>query len=291
MRVSSRAWNRIRRVFAAPSWDSSNAQKRICAELNARGIAIMPIRELVPKNTYELVKRQAIEFSAGPKVRAGIDHYKVSYRDPTWVEYWRKDYLVKKFEEDSVIQFNDPLLQLALSSALLDTVNSYLGLNSRLNQINLWYTIPLEEPDRIRVASQNWHRDPEDSKLVKVFIYYKAVEERDGPFEYILGSRPGERYEKTWPVTPDCYPPPEEVEQQVPSKDRVVATGPEGTIIFCDTSGLHRGGFALEKARLLSVFAYISPASPYNGWRQFAFDPATIPAGLRPTAVEALSVT
>lgn len=251
----------------------------------------MPIRELVPRHIYELVNTQAIEFSAGPKVRAGIDHYNVNYRDPSWVHYWRKDYLVKKFEEDSAVPFDDPLLQLALSPELLDTVNSYLGLYSRLNQINFWYTIPLQKPDRVRIASQNWHRDPEDSKLVKVFIYYKAVGERDGPFEYILESRPGQRYEKTWSVTPDCYPPPEEVEQQVPTKDRVVATGPEGTIIFCDTNGLHRGGFALENARLLSVFVYISPASPYNSMRQFVLDPTTIPAGQRQTVVEALSVT
>jgi hypothetical protein len=278
-------------MFAEPTLDPSNAQERICAELNTRGIAIMPIRELIPKHMYEPVKKQAIEFSVGPKVRAGIDHYKVNYRDPSWVESWRKDYLVTKFEEDSVIPFNNPLLQLALSSQVLDTVNLYLGLSSRLNQINYWYTISLHNSDRIRIASQNWHRDPEDSKLVKVFIYYRAVKERDGPLEYILESRPGQRYEMTWPVTPDCYPPPEEVEQQVPAKDRVVATGPEGTIIFCDTNGLHRGGFALENARLLSVFVYISPASPYNGRRQFAFDPTTIPAGQRQAAVEALSVT
>jgi hypothetical protein len=189
------------------------------------------------------------------------------------------------------IPFFDPLLQLALSTELLDTVNSYLGLNSRLNQINFWYTIPLEKPDRIRIASQNWHRDPEGSKLVKVFIYYKAVEQRDGPFEFILESRPGERYEKTWPATPDCYPPPDEVEQLVPSQDRVVATGPEGTIIFCDTNGLHRGGFALENARLLSVFVYISPASPYNNMPQFRCDPTTIPTGLLQTVAEALSAT
>src|ERR1700691_1946914 len=73
---------------------------------------------------------------------------------PAWQELFA-------FPMSRGIPFFDPLLQLALSTELLDTVNSYLGLNSRLNQINFWYTIPLEKPDRIRIASQNWHRDPE----------------------------------------------------------------------------------------------------------------------------------
>jgi hypothetical protein len=240
MSVSSKAWNMVRSMFAEPAPFVSDTQKRICSELNNRGIAIMPIRELIPEDRYALVKNQAIEFSTGSKVSSGIDYYKANYGDPSWAQKgWAKDYLVTKFKVDDVVPFTDPLLQLAVSPELLDTVNLYLGLYSRLNQLNYWYTIPLSEPDRTRVASQNWHHDPEDRKLVKIFIYYTAVDESAGPLEYILKSRPGERYDKMWPG--GGYPPPDQVEQHVPTIDRVVARGPEGTIIFCDTSGLHRG--------------------------------------------------
>jgi hypothetical protein len=200
MSVSSKAWNIVRSIFAEPGPVVSDTQRQICSELSTRGIAIMPLRELIPEDRYALVKNQAIEFSMGSKVSSGIDYYNGNYRDPSWAHSWRKDCLVTKFELDDIVPFSDPLLQLAVSPELLDTVNLYLDFYSRLNQINYWNTNPLKTPDRMRVASQNWHRDPEDRKLVKVFIYYTAVDENAGPFEYILESRPGQRHEKLWPA-------------------------------------------------------------------------------------------
>ena len=38
-------------------------------------------------------------------------------------------------------------------------------------------------------------------------------------------------------------------------------TGPEGTLIFCNTAGFHRGGFSTTKPRVLATATYSSPAS------------------------------
>ena len=38
-------------------------------------------------------------------------------------------------------------------------------------------------------------------------------------------------------------------------------TGKAGTMIFCDTSGLHQGGYATGKERIMSTFGYYSHAS------------------------------
>jgi hypothetical protein len=38
-------------------------------------------------------------------------------------------------------------------------------------------------------------------------------------------------------------------------------TAPRGTIIFCNTSGFHRGGFTTVKPRVLATATYSSPAS------------------------------
>jgi hypothetical protein len=38
-------------------------------------------------------------------------------------------------------------------------------------------------------------------------------------------------------------------------------TAAEGSMIFCNTSGFHRGGHVTEKARKLWVFHYVSPAA------------------------------
>jgi hypothetical protein len=41
----------------------------------------------------------------------------------------------------------------------------------------------------------------------------------------------------------------------------VTFTAPKGTIIFCNTCGFHRGGFATGKPRVLATFTWDSPAS------------------------------
>jgi hypothetical protein len=41
----------------------------------------------------------------------------------------------------------------------------------------------------------------------------------------------------------------------------VTFTGPKGTLILCNTSGLHRGGFATAGPRVLATATYCSPAS------------------------------
>ena len=38
-------------------------------------------------------------------------------------------------------------------------------------------------------------------------------------------------------------------------------TAPRGTVILCNTSGLHRGGFSTAKPRVLATATYCSPAS------------------------------
>jgi hypothetical protein len=38
-------------------------------------------------------------------------------------------------------------------------------------------------------------------------------------------------------------------------------TGPAGTLVFCNTSGFHRGGFSTTAPRVLATATYSSPAS------------------------------
>ena len=59
----------------------------------------------------------------------------------------------------------------------------------------------------------------------------------------------------------------EEVAAAVPAEDRLAMTGPAGTMIFCDTSGFHRGGFAKSKPRVLSIWSYVSPEAEQQGHR------------------------
>jgi hypothetical protein len=141
-------------------------------------------------------------------------------------------------------------------------VNAYRGLWTKLLSVDNVYTVPFPENEE-RVGAQNWHRDPEDLHVVKVFIYFSDVDDEAGPFQYVQGSVKGSRYGDAWPwrVRGGGYPPTGELEKLVAPSDRVSAKGRAGTIIFCDTSGWHRGGFAKSKPRTLSIHTYVSPAS------------------------------
>jgi hypothetical protein len=139
------------------------------------------------------------------------------------------------------------------------------------------------------VASQRWHRDPEDEHVVKVFVYFSDVDEEAGPFEYVRGSTAGGRYGHLWPWGDGPrYPPADELEASVAAEDRLAVTGSAGTVILCDTGGFHRGGFARTKPRILSIATFLR-RDRKEGRRRFTVDFAGREDELAPQVLAALS--
>ncbi len=114
-----------------------------------------------------------------------------------------------------------------------------------------------------RVSSQHWHRDFQDRNLVKAFLYLVDVDEGAGPFEYVPGSVGSGPYAAEWEWRPlgTTYPGDDEVAERIPDSAVKTFTGSKGSLIFCNTSGFHRGGFATERPRVLATATYLSPAS------------------------------
>src|SRR5437868_9098643 len=167
--------------------------------------------------------------------------------------------------DDPRIPAGSVWLRFAVNDALLDVVNSYRGVYTLLTTVDDWYTVPYPESDK-RVASQRWHRDPDDLHVVKCFLYFNDVDEDAGPFEYIPGSAEGGPYGDVWRwgTEKKWYPPEEVLDAHIPASARIKLTGPKGTLILCDTSGFHRGGHARSKPRILATFTWISPESEWK---------------------------
>jgi hypothetical protein len=88
-------------------------------------------------------------------------------------------------------------------------------------------------------------------------------------------SAPGRKYGELWPwgKSEDRYPPPDELERLIDPADRVLATGPTGTLVVCDTSGFHRGGYARSKPRILETHTYVNKeVRPGSTRRKFSVD-------------------
>ena len=128
--------------------------------------------------------------------------------------------------------------------------NAYLRLWSKLSYVDFWYTAQQPATDE-RVASQNWHVDFDDKHLLKAFVYLTDVGPDHGPFEYV----PGEPTRGRHHAAPRLDADGDGRVRTRTSKERPVEeiatfTGPKGTLILCNTSGLHRGGFATAGPRV-----------------------------------------
>jgi hypothetical protein len=284
MRISDKQWlevkrfvrqsitssPRSRRLFRAAPPALDDAQREVLSALQTRGLAMISFADLFggEAKLWDSLSAEAESFAASEKVREAKRRLA---ENRTAGEY--KAYIVRRHDDDAVIDPGDPLLAFGLDDRVLGVVNAFLGLCAKLNYCNLWYTIPLDA-DRAPVASQRWHRDPEDARLVKVFVYFTDVDAASGALRYIPESRRGGRYAHLWRFADASgvggYPQHDQIEAAVPARDRVVAAGRRGTVVFCDTSGLHCGGRLASGARILGNLAYLTPASLFP--RKFRCD-------------------
>ena len=241
-------------------------------EVHERGIAIRPYEEVFGESGL-LGELQDV-------VRATTD----------WTVPG-KPHFFKAIQEGEA-KASHPVMQAGLHPRILEVANGFYGLYSRLVSANIVQTRTDASPERLRRSSEGWHRDPEDSPMFKAFVYLNDVLEiGHGPFQYIPWSRPGGRYEpllprfgrglydKSYKLRPDWS----QVEAAVPDEDRVTVLGKAGTVFFCNTSGLHRGGFCTSQDRYMGAYVYQRPGSQFPSYVKTEVDPDA-PIGVRMAA-------
>jgi ectoine hydroxylase-related dioxygenase (phytanoyl-CoA dioxygenase family) len=233
-------------------------QTGIVDDLRKEGYAVVPISELVtdPGEWTEL-DTEATRFITETEAELSRER---EGQESGLRRRPGKEFVVRKYAYDVQLGLDDPWLRLGLNKRLLDIANTYLGMWTKLEYIDVWYTPPADESER--KSSQRWHRDFNDRHLLKAFLYLVDVDEETGPFEYVPRSAPGSELDHLWPWRPlgDNYPPDDELAAKIEGKS-VSFVAPKGTVIFCNTSGFHRGGFASGKPRALATVTYSSPAS------------------------------
>jgi hypothetical protein len=247
-----------RRRFGSGPPQLDNVQRDVLERLRTEGYATLPFTELVPDpGVWQELEADGARFAA--ETEAGLTRE----REGAEAELRRragKEFLVRKYSWDVELGLDDPWLRLGTNPRLLDLANAYLGMWSKLEYVDVWYTAPAGGDERR--ASQRWHRDFNDRHLLKAFLYLVDVDEETGPFEYVPRSAPGGELDRLWPWRPlgENYPPEDQFAESVNGRS-VTFTAPKGTIIFCNTSGFHRGGFARRKPRVLATLTWDSPAS------------------------------
>jgi len=247
-----------RRQFARTRPTLDAVQRSVVERLREEGYATLPFSELVPDPAlWQELEADADAFVT--ETEAGL----ASEREGGEAALRRragKEFVVRKYSWGAELGLQDPWLRVGMNGRLLDVANEYLQMWSKLEYVDVWYTTPGERDER--KSSQRWHRDFNDRHLLKAFLYLVDVDEETGPFEYVPRSAPGGELDKLWPWRPlgDNYPPDDEFAERLNGRS-VTFTAPKGTLILCNTSGFHRGGFATGKSRVLATWTWDSPAS------------------------------
>jgi len=267
---------RGRRLFKSYPPKLNEFEKNLAEELKTSGIAATRLNDLFPNE---------------PNLLSELQDYTRKLRERAETKT-AKTFLKYMFEETPTLDFGNPFLKLIFRQKILDIANAYMGLCGKFYYLTLNITTPVPAGSEPK-ASQRWHRDPEDKRMCKIFIYLTHVDQSAGPFIYVPGSQFGGRYGHLFLQQPPSgvYPPPGEVEKAVPDTDIKYCTGLAGTVIFCDTSGLHKGGYATGKERIMFTGGFQSDAGPRPLRYHYSADFKDVYRTLNPVQQFALTTT
>jgi len=229
-------------------------EQSIVTRLREDGIATIDLDELSPDLSFAVLSHWAESLARREDVQREIAA-RTSGEGRSKAK-GGKYYIVRPLGDVPSLDLHDVPVRLALSAPILRIVSSYLDMLGRITAMDLWYNLPTGEP---RILSQRWHRDPEDQALVKTFLYLRDCGESNGPFCYIPGThKVGTLHHKVGGYN---YPADGVVDRRYEAEQRKVCTGKAGTLIFCDTTGLHKGGDPQEGSRFVLNTVYTSNAS------------------------------
>jgi hypothetical protein len=140
-----------------------------------------------------------------------------------------------------------PLLRFANDPSILEVIGNYLGCKPTLSSIGLRWSFPDPRGGR---GIQAFHRDTEDWRFVKLFLYLTDVDETAGPHVFVAGSH------RTRGTVFMKHLKDREVEKEYGADKIVTFTGPAGEAFIADTYGIHKGVAPTALPRLILQVQY-----------------------------------
>jgi hypothetical protein len=141
------------------------------------------------------------------------------------------------------------VLDVANHSSILGVVTRYLGCKPTISQIGLRWTFPCTTG--AHDFTQELHRDYDDWKSVKLFVYLTDVDATSGPHVFVATShRTSGRFRCS------SYYALRDVEAEYGREQIVSVTARRGSGFFADTFGIHKGELPSSGPRLLLGIQY-----------------------------------
>lgn len=227
---------------------------KLATTLRQKGIVKTDLEALWGPNGPDL---EALKSLAGVTFATAPKQAEIAERQSRSFAEWN---VVTGFGSRGPVILPPLVARLALDERLLMLAASYLGVAPRLIYTDFWYNIPAGTQDPV-TRTERWHRDHDDIRILKVFVYLSDVGARDGALTYLPETHLYGAYAKEFPPTPPqaVFLSRETVAEALPLKP-FQATGTAGDVVLVDTTGLHFGGRSEGAPRLLLKIALASEA-------------------------------
>ena len=240
-----------------------NKHKQIVDQVRKEGIARSNVKDIFNAKELEYFNSFADyyndQYMANPsiieRINGIVQGKPIAGSSSKWYEITQYEHLGR-----GLTLKDGNFMNLYLSDTLVNMASYFYGETPKLR--NIFTYIHPQSPATQEFASQIWHRDPEDFKIFKAFIYLGDVKKETGAMSYIKHSQfgglnqnicdniIGNNYGRGWNF------------HYEPRKEDVdIMEGKAGDIFFVNTHGLHKGGFVKQGIRCLVVGCYLSPDS------------------------------
>lgn len=230
-------------------------ESRACKSIREKGIFISNAHEIMcDKTIFESAKSDAHILLRQPAIQEQIKSGRSISNSKWYVIRGLGRNVNRKILPDSFVE-------LFLGDRLLKIINAYFGLQCRLNYVDLWYNLPAP-PGSPSISSESWHRDHEDRRIIKVFVYLDDVECGMGPLNYAQRTHNCGRFAHIFPYRPALGRCPNEQKlESIFSNKNITITKcvrQAGAVIFFDSTGFHKGGRSSASPRVVLVGTYTS---------------------------------
>lgn len=157
--------------------------------------------------------------------------------------------------------------EIAFEPTILSIAANYLKCPPIHVQTNIWFSFPDIHKVNLSENAQLFHQDKEFIKFIKIFIYLNEVNEVNGPHCYVEASHIKEAVDLGYSYSTRLN---DDIVEKLYTKEKIKKiTGAQGSIIFGDTTCLHKGTPVQEGKRIIlqleyASSLYLSPITAFN---------------------------
>ena len=166
------------------------------------------------------------------------------------VEKAPKDVHVANYIREDLVKTPN-ILNIANDPKILNIVQDFLGATPTISNINCWWSFSGKKEAE---QAQLFHRDVDDYKFCKLFIYLTDVNKLDGPHVYLESSANSNSLTKIRRYSD------KEIIEEFGNENVRYFTAGAGSMFLVNTYGFHKGLLPVENDRLLLQIQYsLSP--------------------------------